>query len=59
MKAALDKARGSLPEKPVTKSKSSLNINSEKAGRNPVKMTAGSSATITKSKAKVSILKTV
>lgn len=52
VKAALEKARGSLPEKPVTKSKSSLNINSEKAGRNPTKMTAGSSATITKSKAK-------
>lgn len=52
VKAVLEKARGNLPEKPVTKSKSSLNINSEKAGRNPSKMTAGSSATITKSKAK-------
>lgn len=52
VKAVLEKARGSLPEKPVTKSKSSLNINSEKAGRNPSKMAPGSSATITKSKAK-------
>uniref|UniRef100_A0A1B6CWX2 TOG domain-containing protein n=1 Tax=Clastoptera arizonana TaxID=38151 RepID=A0A1B6CWX2_9HEMI len=51
IKAILDNARGSLPEKPAPKTKSAQAGNAEKSGRT-VKMAPGSSATITKSKPK-------
>lgn len=51
VKTILEKARGSLPEKPVMKSKSSSNI-PDKAKAN-AKMGPGSTATFTKTKAKV------
>lgn len=47
MTAALEISSGSLPKILETKSKSSLDINSEKVGHNSVKMMDGSSATIT------------
>lgn len=47
VKAALEISSGSLPKILETKSKSSLDINSEKVGHNSAKMMDGSSATIT------------
>lgn len=59
IKAILDNARGNLPERPAPKAKSAATSGApEKSGRT-VKLAPGSSATITKSKPKVSKATTI